>query len=122
MSISRQREHELADPGKRVKASWRLGRFSLFGWSVHIFLLIVLVFTAAGLFAAEPGLPLIVNDETYLGSYPLFWLVYVCVPLFFRDLFLFRANGQRLTAELKLGAITLVIVGLLAYRYVFGWI
>jgi len=102
------------------KQSWRLGRYALFTWSVPVFVLIVLAFAAVKLWP-NLGLPRDGSSGLYDGGYPLFWLVYVCVPLFLRDLFVLHENGERLGTEHFVAVVVLFLSALLAYRFVFGW-
>ena len=109
------------DKSEMVSAhtSWRLGGLSASSWSVLAYLLIV---AALALPRLGHGWPLYGPAEYITGSYPLIWLVYICLPLLARDCYLALKGRLEATIELKLFGLSLLPISLLFYRYLFGWL
>jgi hypothetical protein len=102
---------------------WCLGRASLALWSVLIYLLIIAAFTVPRLWTL--GIitwPLYAPDEYIKGSYPFMWLVYICMPLLARDIYLHRKMRQPLSADLKAALWLAALSSVPAYTVIFGWL
>ena len=99
---------------------WRCGRLSLAFWSCLAYFALLIAFALPPLVRGR-GLPLYQPEEYVQGSYPLFWAVYVCLPLLARDIYLCRKEKVSFPSELKFGIGSILLASLAAYHFIFGW-
>lgn len=100
---------------------WRWGPCLLSTWSCLLFLVIILAFAVPRLRQGGWSFPLYAAGEYVEGCYPLFWLVYLCLPLLARDIYLSRKHKRPLGPGVKLSLSLILIVFLPVYHFIFGW-
>ncbi len=103
------------------KRYWRIGPYLLSTWACLLYHLIILAFALPRLGPRGWTFPLYAPGEYVEGGYPLFWLVYLCLPLLARDIFLSRKQKRPLPKEVKfcLGWVLLGFAPI--YHFIFGW-
>lgn len=102
--------------------SWAWGPFSATSWSVILYLAMIAAFAIPRLVGGGFHIPLYGPGEFIEGSYPMFWLVYVVLPLWVRDGWVCRKRGEPWSFDLKRSLVISVLATVAAYRFVFGWV
>ncbi len=101
--------------------SWTWGPFSVSLWSVIVYVLLILAFALSRLRDSAFHIPLYDKAEFIQGSYPMFWLVYICLPFIMRDVWVTRKSREPFSLDLRVAMVVALLVTILSYRYVFGW-
>jgi len=107
---------------EHLPRSWTWGPLSATLSSVLLYGAMIVAFALPRLIRDGAGVPLYGPGEFIEGSYPMFWLVYVVLPLWMRDAWVCRKRGEPWSLDLKISLTVAVLVSGLAYRFVFGWL
>ena len=102
---------------------WCWGPLNLSVWAAVVYVMFLLAF----MFTGRPGhgegfaFPLYGPEEYIQGTYPLFWLVYIWLPLFMREFYVHRKHREPVPRQFWLQLLALAAISLPVYHFVFGW-
>jgi len=98
---------------------WRWGPLTVFTWSGLALLTIIAMQAGFGLARADT-FPIWKDDYT-IGAYPSFWLVYVCLPLAVRYVWVRKKLHQPIPSRFFWQCTALSVVCGFAFHWVYGW-
>ena len=104
---------------KTLPKIWQWRAMAISKWALVIYFLIVLAQSVYG-FIQNDRWPLWSSDYS-IGSYPLLWFTYICLPLLMRDIWVAKRNRIPIPGYIRPWVLITVLISIPIFKWVYGW-